>query len=565
MKNLSMKLSIPAILLLSVSSLEANTIKEVVELTMSNNPKISSVLKNNEGYRLYIDEARGNFLPTLDLTAYVGAKQTKRDPNVGNKSDVSTEGFNAQVDFEQVIYDNSLFGAVDQAEYRFTSNQFYNQSIVSDILYDSIDSYLNLVKYKNRLVVAENSLSIYDTYLVTAKETQDITGETLQKAEVNSKIHYAKNMLHEDVNNKLRAISSFKKNVGVDPDGKSCRPNLDESKIPNSLKGLIDLAIKTSPSILEQIENIKEQRAVLNQSEANFLPTLKFKAQGIYDDDLLNQNEVTEVYSARIELSYNIFNGTKDKTAAQRERIFLEEAQKTLDTVTKDVVDNVTAAYNSYQAAKKRIKELESYIVDNKDILVGYKNQFEAGTRTFIDVLNVERDLVSARKEIIDVEYELDSKYFEIFKYLGNLEEAVLSSNNDVCTDSKPIVQKKEVKKEDVASEEIQQMLSDETPKKPKVEEKNKKPEAKIEKPEASLTTNYALYLVSYKDTNSAKIDIEKAKELLGDSYKIKLEESKGYTSVVVYKLPTKDSLDKVVQLTKNEFPYSYMMKYASK
>lgn len=209
MKNLSMKLSIPAILLLSVASLEANTIKEVVELTMSNNPKISSVLKNNEGYRLYIDEARGNFLPTLDLTAYVGAKQTKRDPNVGNKSDVSTEGFNAQVDFEQVIYDNSLFSAVDQAEYRFTSNQFYNQSIVSDILYDSIDSYLNLVKYKNRLVVAENSLSIYDTYLVTAKETQDITGETLQKAEVNSKIHYAKNMLHEDVNNKLRAISFF--------------------------------------------------------------------------------------------------------------------------------------------------------------------------------------------------------------------------------------------------------------------------------------------------------------------------------------------------------------------
>ena len=604
MKNLSTKLSIPVILLLSVSSIEANTIKEVVELTMTNNPKVSAILKNNEAYRLYIDEAKGGYLPKLDLTAYVGAKQTKRDPNIGVDSDVSTEGFNAQLDFEQVIFDDSLSGVVDEAKYRFSSNEFYNKSIVNDILFDSVDSYLNLVKYENRLVVAEDSISIYDSYLVTAKETQEITGETLQKAEVNSKIHYAKNMLHEDSNNQARAISSFKKNVGVDPDGDSCRPNLDQSKVPETLKELINMAVKTSPSILEQIENIKEQRAVLNQSESNFLPTIKFRSQGIYDDDLINQNEETEVYSARVELSYNIFNGNRDKVASQREKIFLEEAQKTLDTVTKDVIDNITAAYNRYNYAKKRIVELQSYMNDNKDILVGYKNQFEGGTRTFIDVLNVERDLVSARKELIDVEYELDSAYFEIFKYLGSLEEAVLSSNNEVCQDKKPMEAPK-VTKPEIASDEIKEMLSDDVKTKPEVAPK---PESKVdvkeepvsqvesqikeetlsvtepvqepvaveepiaveEKPEvvkeakveAPVKTNYALYLVAYKDLTKAQSTLEKASKLLGADYNIRVEESKGYHSVVVYRIPSKSELDKVVKLTKAEYPYSYMLKY---
>ncbi len=545
MKKSIIKLSLPAILLISASYLQGNTLKEVVEHTMTSNPKVMATIQNNDAYKLYIDEAKGGYYPKLDLTAYVGTKRTKTTPDVGNKTESDSEGYNAQLDFEQLIYDGGLTsGQIDEAQYRYNSNKYLNESIVDDIIYDSVDSYLNLVKYKDRLNVAKNSLVIYEDYLVTAKETEEISGESLQKAQVNAKVHYAKNSMYEDTNNNLRAVSSFTKNVGIAPDGKSCRPNINDSRVPTNLKALIDDVLVKNPLILEQVENIKEQRAILNQKDASFYPTLKFKAQGIYDKDLISNDENTQVYNAKIELTYNIFNGNKDKTSSMREKIFLQEAQKNLDTVTTEIVDETTASYNTYIYSAKRVSELESYIKDNEEILSIYKDQFEGGTRTFIDVLNIERDLSNAKQDLTDVQYDLDSAYFQIFTKLGELEEAVVNANVQTCTETKPVMEET-AKPVETTSDDIQSMLADETA--PVVP--------------ANIEGTYALYIIAYKDVAMAEKSLEKAKNILSEEANIKIEPARGYNSVVIYNITTMDEVKTIQSKIDADFPGSYIRK----
>lgn len=522
MKTLSLKLSIPLVMLLSTSYIQAQTIKEIVEHTMTNNPKIMSSLKNDNAYRLYVDEAQSGYLPKLDLTAYIAAKKTILDPDAQPSAETDTQGYNVQLDFEQMIFDGGLTkGYIDEAQYRYNSNKYLNESIVDDIIFDSVDSYLNLVKYKNRLNIGEESISIYNDYYQLAKETEEISGEALHKSQVNAKIHYANNKIYEDTNNHLRATSSFKKNVGLEADGKSCRPNLDETKLPQTLSGLLSNVLVSNPLILEQVENIKERRAILNQRDAKFYPTISFKAQGIYDTDLITKREDTQIYSARVELSYNLFNGKKDEVVSKREKIFLEESQKTLDTVTQEVIDETTAAYNTYMFSKKREIELKKYIQDNKEILGFYKDQFDGGTRTFIDVLNIERDLISAKEDLIDIQYDLDSAYFEIFKNTGSIKEAILSSNNDVCTEKKVMFEEKE----EAVSEDLKDILSD---------------DVKKNSPEAMKNGTYAVYFVAYKNVEKTQKAISNMKELIGSEYKMKVEPTRGFHSAVVYNIETR-------------------------
>ncbi|WP_072682775.1 TolC family protein [Arcobacter sp. LA11] len=547
MKKCMIKLSLPTIILISSTYLYGNTLQEVVEHTMTNNPKVLSTLKNNDAYKLYIDEAEGGYYPKLDLTAYVGTKRTKTSPDIGNKTESDTQGYNAQLDFEQLIYDGGLTsGQIDEAQYRYNSNKYLNESIVDDIIYDSVDSYLNLVKYKNRLDVAKKSLAIYEDYLITAKETEEISGESLQKAQVNAKIHFAKNSMYADTNNNLRAVSSFTKNVGIAPDGKSCRPNINNSRVPTSLKTLIDDVLVTNPLILEQVENIKEQRAILNQKDASFYPTIKFKAQGIFDKDLVTEDERTQVYTARIELAYNLFNGNKDKSSSMREKIFLQEAQKNLDTVTTEVVDETTASYNTFVYSKKRVTELEAYIKDNENILSIYKDQFEGGTRTFIDVLNIERDLTSAKQDLIDAEYDLDSAYFQVFTKLGGIEEAVVNANVEACTETKPKMEER-VQVVETTSDDVQAMLADESTSLP---------------PAANIEGTYGLYIVAYRNITRAEESLGKAKNILGEDINIKLEPARGYNSVVIYNISTMDEVKTIQSKIDGNFPGSYIRKF---
>lgn len=547
MRNKVLKLSIPAIMLISSSYLQANTLKEVIAHTMTNNPKVMSTLKNNDAYKLYIDEAKGEYLPKLDLTAYVGARKTKTNPDSSSKTTSNTEGFNALLNFEQLIYDGGLTsGQIDEAKYRYNSNKYLNDSIVDNIIFDSVDSYLNLLKYEKRLAISKNALGIYSNYYTTAKETAEISGEALQKAQVNAKIHFAKNSLYEDTNNKLRAASSFTKNVGINPDGKFCSPKLKDNKISSSLKALIDEVLITNPLILEQVENIKEQRAILNQSDANFYPTVKFKAQGIYDSDLEIEDAKTEVYSARIELAYNLFNGNKDKSSSVREKMFLEEAQKNLDTVTSEIIDDTTAVYNTYIYSKKRETQLKAYINDNKKILSIYKDQFDGGTRTFIDVLNIERDLVSAKQSLINVQYELNSSYYQIFNKLGLIEESVVETSTPSCSESKPVKKEKVQKVKETSSEDVQAMLS---------ENSNSGTTSNIE-------GTYGLYIVASKNIELAQKSLKKAQSILGDDANIKLESSEDYESVVIYNIPTIEDVKTIQSKIDEDFPGSYLRKF---
>ncbi|XPV52465.1 MAG: TolC family protein [Halarcobacter ebronensis] len=64
----------------SVTSLFATSLKDSVEKVLSTNPNVMAERKNQEAYRMYVDERRGSYLPTLDIESYYqsGRERKKR-------------------------------------------------------------------------------------------------------------------------------------------------------------------------------------------------------------------------------------------------------------------------------------------------------------------------------------------------------------------------------------------------------------------------------------------------------------------------------------------------------
>ena len=478
MKFSRIKYSIPAMLLLFSTYAQATTVKEVVQHTMVKNPEIMSLLKNNEAFRYYIDEEEGGYYPKIDLTTYVGTKRTKTDTDAGTKTTTNQDGYNAQLDLEQMLYDGGFTSArIEEARRKSTSNEYNNRNRVENIMFESITAYLGMVKADEVAMLTTENLRIHDEYMVTATQNEEISGESLNRIQVSAKLHFAKNQLLEEEKNKKNALSNFEKSVGMQPEGYICRPNLNDNLIPGSVQDIIELALKHNYEILEQIENIKEQRAIIQQEKSNFLPKLTFKAQAILDEDLTSDETGTNTYSGRIELKYNLFNGNKDSNVKQREILFLQESQKTLDTITRDVVDRLTVAYDNYQVSKEQIFELKQYVSDNLEILAIYQDQFEGGTRTFLDVLNAEGDIYNSKTSLVDAEYVQLDAYYEMFSILSTLNTTVLASQDQVCKQMQIITKKKE--KEDPSIDELSDLLEEEpasTPEAPaeKMEEEPK-------------------------------------------------------------------------------------------
>jgi len=481
-------------MLVLMGTAEATSVKDVVEYTVKNNQDVVSKSLNNEAFRKYIDEQRGGYYPKLDLTAYLEKKKTDEDySNNALDNDETLKGGNVQVDFEQLIYDGNLTpNRVEEAKAGYISNKYKNSNDVELIIYDSISSYLNMMKFDERIVASEDNLKVHNEYLSIAKETEAINGEILDKVQTKAKIHNAKSRLFDEMNSRKAAKSSFARHVGLKIESDICRPNINTSAIPTTLSELQKIALTNNYEIKEQIENIKEQRAVISQEKASFLPTLKFKLQGIYDRDLLKQDDLkTKVYSGKLELKYNIFNGLVDRAKTQREELFLKEAQSQLDVVSKKVLDDVTVAYNTYNTSKKQIVELKEFIEDNKQIIEIYNDQFDAGTRNFIDVLNVEADLYNSKINLINTEYTMYQSYYEILKNISKLESSIVNSQNQSCSESSNDMDELKMITDDVKTETTLNI-----------------DENLISKDNYAIKTvengNYALFLESYSSKNLA-------------------------------------------------------------
>jgi len=429
------KLRSLVVAVLLVSNVSAITLRDTIEKTINTNPSILAEHKNQDAFKKYVDEEKGDYLPTIDLETYYETSHEYNKPDDATKNDAHKNGWNAQLELEQILYDGGLTPSeISEYQYKRDGNIFRSNLAIETVILQSTSTYLDVVQYGELMNLSSNIIKLHSKNLITAKEKENISGEKLETYQVSAKLHLTGERLLEQEDLKLQASHEFKRYVGIKP-GQVCRPGLNESLLPISLEKAVKMGIRRSYSVLEQVEKIKEQREKLTQANANFLPTLLFQLQAEWDDDLsLAENGRQDEYRARLFMRWNLLEGGKHKVASQREAIFLQESKKTLNSVTDEAVSQITNAYNSYNLYKERVTMLEKYVVDNENILSVYVEEFDAGTRTFIDILNAEAELYNSKTSLIGKEFEMYKSYYTLLSSLSILSDSILLESNHVCT-----------------------------------------------------------------------------------------------------------------------------------
>lgn len=419
------------------TSLYATSLKDVVIKTIDNNSDILSEKFNKEAYKKYIDEEKGDYLPTLDFNGYIEDSTTRlnRDDQINDPSKAKKDGWNASLSLEQILYDGGKTPSeVEEFRHKYYSNKFRSDRRVEEIIRTSIDTYIDLVKYQELMDISENNIKVHRNYLEIAQEKEKISGEILESFQVNSKKHFVidryleQKILKNEANNKFEELTSQK------IDGNICRPILDEKYIPNSLEKIIEEALRKNTKILETVEKIKEQRENIVQTNALNLPEILFQWQMSWDDDLSEvENGREDINRVRLVLNWNLFEGGKTRNAKIKEKLFLLEQQKILDAITNEVIREVKTSYLNYFDTKAKVENIKKFVQDNKNIKDIYFKQLADGTRTFIDILNAESEFFRSQVSAIEEEYRLYALYYDLLEHRNMLSDAILMSDNQIC------------------------------------------------------------------------------------------------------------------------------------
>jgi outer membrane protein, adhesin transport system len=457
---------IACISIIASASLQAVSLKESVDRVLSTNPEVIAEKNNQEAFKKYIDERRGNYYPRIDIDGRLEKSNTddKYDSTSIYKSGSSQEdGYNVGIALNQILYDGDLTPSqVRQAKYNDLANKYRTDMNIDNVVLETITAYIGLAQYDEMLELTKNMIATNEENLQIAKEKESISGEVLETFQVDSKLNFVKEKYIEEKDLKTSRINTFKRYVGIEPTGNECRPKIDLSKIPNDLQKLIEMTVSRNYEIQQQIETIKSQREKIAQADAKFLPTLSLELKVLTDNDLaLNEEGKENQAYGRIKLAWNIYNGGGDYAVSKQEELFLAEQKQRLDAITNKVVEAMKVNYQRFLKNKERIDVLKKYVVANENIVQVYKSEFEAGTRTFVDILDAQTVLYEAKISLVNREYELYTNYYAILNSLSMLTPTVLDPNNDICSDKQTLNIKTSEKKQEVSND-LRTLLGDE-------------------------------------------------------------------------------------------------------
>ncbi len=456
--------------ILASASLQAVSLKESVDRVLATNPEVLAEKNNQEAFRKYIDERKGNYYPRVDIDGRLETSNSDKNYDTPNENDYSDgsnqeDGYNFGIALNQMLYDGDLTPSqVREAKYTFLSNKYRTDMNIDNVVLETITAYTGLVQYNEMLKLTENMIATNEDNLQIAKEKESISGEVLETYQVDSKLNFVKEKYLEEKDLKTSRITTFKRYVGIEPLGNECRPKIDFSKIPNNLQKLIETAVLKNYEIQEQIEKTKAQREKIAQADAAFLPNLSLELKALTDNDLsLNEEGIENQVYGRINLAWNIYNGGGDYAVSKQEELFLAEQKNRLDAITNKVVESIKVNYQRFLKNKERIDVLKKYVNANENIVEVYKSEFEAGTRTFVDILDAQTVLYEAKKSLLNREYELYSNYYTILNSLAILTPTVLDPNNAACAENKiSNMTSNDKKQETTTSNDLKTLLGDE-------------------------------------------------------------------------------------------------------
>jgi len=144
-----------------------------------------------------------------------------------------------------------------------------------------------------------------------------------------------------------------------------------------------------------------------------------------------------ENYKMELNLKIPLYQGGfKYSSVRQKKKEALQQS-KVLDYKIKNSLKEVEILWIDYKSLVSQIRSIEATIAANEMALEGVKKENEVGSRTVLDVLDAEQDMLEEKVEIIKAKRDKLETYFELNAKMGKLSAEYLELNVDNYDSSK--------------------------------------------------------------------------------------------------------------------------------
>ena len=418
-----------AAVMLTVSA-SADSLFGAMEKAYVTNPTLNSARAGQRATDELVPQALSGWRPTIGVSADVNRTRTSKEgvpvftpngPVVDSLAINNATSGDVAIQLDQPLFRG--FGTVNStkaAEARVDAGKQNLLGTEQQVLFDVVQAYMDV--YANRQFVAlrRQDVAALQAQVKAAQDRFNV-GEITRTdvAQAQARLAEAQTFLVNAQTDLARAVASYVQVVGQEP-GKLSYPKVVD--VPNSLKMALDVAGEINPQLLAQAFVEVALNSDVKVAFSNLLPGADLVAAASGSDpDFAQSKDRSSVVQVGAQLSIPLYESGYVYSQVRQAKQLASQSRIQVIEVARAVRQAVASSWNAYVGLAQIIKNTRTQVSAAQLALNGVQQEYQAGTRTTLDVLDAQRDLVQAQVLQVTAERNRVVSGYQLLAAIGHL------------------------------------------------------------------------------------------------------------------------------------------------
>lgn len=213
--------------------------------------------------------------------------------------------------------------------------------------------------------------------------------------------------------------AAYQRVIGVKPGVLGELPLI--GALPASEEECIALAMDYAPRAVSAQNRITAAGYGVNSAVAALLPQVNLVGFVQYQQDLSVPNDQYYQYGVRLQATVPIYQNGSEWSAIRSAKELVGQRRNELDSARRLAAQTVISSWRNLDSARSRVTSFTAAVKANDVALNGVRQEALVGSRTTLDVLNAEQELLNSQVQLITARRDAQVGYYGVLAGIGRL------------------------------------------------------------------------------------------------------------------------------------------------
>jgi TolC family type I secretion outer membrane protein len=411
-----------AMLGVGTGQVSAETLIEAMVSAYSSNPTLQAERARQRSTDELVPQALSGWRPTVNTEGSIAKVWADDNASPSSENDPKS----VAIGLSQPIFRGfKTINGTKAAEANVEAGKQSLLAIEQDILFQAIQAYMNVIRDRQIVGLRQQNVNVLRQQLNAADERfkvgeitrTDVAQARASLSEAQSNVASANATLAASVANYINV-------VGHKP-GSLKYPRL--AKLPRNLEAAQAAASEINPNILAAAYVEEASNYNIEVVKGDLLPSASLDASATFNDN--PSNGISRSENARIEgvLTIPLYEAGRVYSSVREAKHVASQRRLEVIQAGRSVRESVSISWNNLAAAREIIRSAKEQVSASVLALDGVRQEYLVGSRTTLDVLDAETEVVTARIALVSAERDQIVAAYQILGSIGRLTARDLS------------------------------------------------------------------------------------------------------------------------------------------